>query len=108
MGLSDYLAMRKLEKEATDIRQTLRNDRMTADQAKEHMKKGGPNGGKADYRKVRGGKTLTDAERRKLEKEAKTAEKKIKAEAKAAEKKIKEAKAAEKKIKEAKRQSKGK
>lgn len=74
MGLSEYLQMRKMEREAADIRSSLRENRHTPESAKGEMR-----ANKDDWKKVKKGKkpTLTAAQVRKLESEAKKREKEI-------------------------------
>jgi hypothetical protein len=76
MGLSEYLQMRRLEREADDIRSTLgKSARHTAASSQTAMNERDEDGNKV-YRKVRGSKkpTLTDKEKRDLIRKAKKVE----------------------------------
>lgn len=81
MGLSEWRRMRQLEREAVDIRETLRAGRMSPDGAKHLMKHERDETGRKNYRKVRGNggkKVLSAAEERALIKKAKQAESELK------------------------------
>jgi len=77
MGLSEYLQMRRLDKEAADIKKTLReNGRHTGDTAKATVRHERDEYGRKNYRKTKGGKTpaLSPAQERALVKRAKKVE----------------------------------